>query len=202
MHQVPVQHRRRGRLRRQLHTLCARRCVRQLRERACALLPVPPRHDWLSLSNSYTAIRSEMISLIFVCGCCTIKFLTMIWNLLLMDSRIEPVTRRVPGLEKITWRIAGKKDWEAIGKKIAQKSRNICRARGGEVGAEGMVKKSAMLRSPETKYKRSKIIFSVTCIALTSAPHCNKLLEISAQFLIGSPGTLVTSPNPEPSISV
>ena len=64
--QVPVQRRRRGRLRRQLHAVRARRCAKQLRERACALLPVPPRHDWLSLSNGYTAIscRSARISLI------------------------------------------------------------------------------------------------------------------------------------------
>jgi len=38
------------------------------------------------------------------------------------------------------------------------------------VGTEGIVTKSAMLRSPETKYKRSKIIVSVTSIALTCAP--------------------------------
>jgi len=67
--------------------------------------------------------------------------------------------------------------------------------RGGEVGAEGMVTMSAMLRSPETKYKCSKIIFPVTCVALTSATYCSKLLEISAQFLIGSPGTLQLGPN-------
>jgi hypothetical protein len=46
------------------------------------------------------------------------------------------------------------------------------------VGAEGMVKKSEMLRSPQTKYKRSKITFSVTSIVLTCAPFCTKLLEI------------------------
>ena len=52
-HQVPVQCRRRGWLRHQLHAVRARRCARRLRERACALLPVPPRHDCLSMSNRY-----------------------------------------------------------------------------------------------------------------------------------------------------
>ena len=67
------------------------------------------------------------------------------------------------------------------GKKMrghSDENRERCRARGGEVGAEGMVKKSEMLRSPETKYKRSKITFSVTSIVLTCAPFCTKLLEI------------------------
>ena len=85
----------------------------------------------------------------------------------------------------------GKKNEGQVGKKIARKSKNSCSARGGEVGAEGMMTKSAMLRSPEIKYKRSKIIFSVTSIALTCTPFCTKLLKISAQFLIGSPGTLM-----------
>ena len=96
--QVPVQRRRRGRLGRQLHAVRAQRCARRLRERACALLPVPPRHNWLSLSNGYTVIRSARISLIFVYGFRTIKFFIMISNLLQMVSRIKPVTRRVPGL--------------------------------------------------------------------------------------------------------
>jgi len=38
---------------------------------------------------------------------------------------------------------------------------------GGGVGAEGMVTKGANWRSPETKYKRSKIAFDVTSIALS-----------------------------------
>jgi len=76
-----------------------------------------------------------------------------------------------------------------LGEKFTWKSRNSCRS--GEVGAEGMVTKSAMVRSPETKYTRSKFIFSVATITLTVAPLCTKLLEISAQFLIGSPGTLL-----------
>jgi len=58
------------------------------------------------------------------------------------------------------------------------------------VGAEGMVTKGKNLRSPETKNKRSKNAFAFTSIALTLVPLGTKLLEISAQFLIGSPGTL------------
>ena len=46
------------------------------------------------------------------------------------------------------------------------------------------------VRSPGTKYNRSKIVFAVTSIALTLVPLGTKLLEIPAQFLIGSPGTL------------
>jgi len=84
--QVPVQRRRRGRLRRQLHAVRTRRCARRLA--ACG----PP--TWLAVvvKNCYIAIRSARIFLIFVCRCCTIKFFTMIWNLLLMVSRIKPVT--------------------------------------------------------------------------------------------------------------
>jgi len=70
--------------------------------------------------------------------------------------------------------------WE----KIERKSRNSRRARGGEVGAKGMVTKGAILRSPGTKYQRSKNVFASTPIALTLVPLGTKLLEISAQFLI------------------
>ena len=69
--------------------------------------------------------------------------------------------------------------WE----KIERKSRNSRRARGGEVGAKGMVTKGAILRSPGTKYQRSKNVFASTPIALTLVPLGTKLLEISAQFL-------------------
>jgi len=58
------------------------------------------------------------------------------------------------------------------------------------VGAEGMVTKGPSVPSPETKYKRSNRAFAVICIALTLARHCTKLLELSTQFLIVSPGTL------------
>ena len=44
--------------------------------------------------------------------------------------------------------------------------------------------------NPETKYKRSKIIFSVTSVAFTVVHICTELLQLSAQSLIGSPVTL------------
>jgi len=50
--------------------------------------------------------------------------------------------------------------------KIAQKSRNSCIARGGEVGAEGMVEKE---KNVMQQIKTLKIILFVTSIALTSA---------------------------------
>ena len=46
------------------------------------------------------------------------------------------------------------------------------------------------LPNPETKYKRSKIIFSVTSVAFTVVHICTELLQLSAQSLIGSPVTL------------
>jgi len=64
------------------------------------------------------------------------------------------------------------------------------------VGAKGMVTKGAILRSPGTKYTRSKNVFAFTSIALTLVPLGTKLLEISAQFLIGSPCTLAAATNP------
>jgi len=95
-------------------------------------------------------------------------------------------------------RLLGESCWQPkiewpLGKKIARKSRNSRRSRGGEVGAEGMVTKGAFLRCPGTKYKRSKNAFASTSIALILVPLGTKLLEISAQFLIGSPGTLVAA---------
>jgi len=59
------------------------------------------------------------------------------------------------------------------------------------VGAEDMVTKGANWRSPGTKYKRSKNAHAVTSIALTLVPLGTKLLELSVQSLIGSPGTLL-----------
>jgi len=43
---------------------------------------------------------------------------------------------------------------------------------------------------PGTKYKRSKNVFVVTSIALTVVRPCTELLQLPAQFLVGSPGTL------------
>ena len=62
--------------------------------------------------------------------------------------------------------------------------------RNREIVADRMVTKGKFLRSPETKSKRSKNAFAFTSIALTLVPLGTELLEISAQFLIGSPGTL------------
>jgi len=50
---------------------------------------------------------------------------------------------------------------------------------------------SANVRLPETKYKRSKIALSVTAIAFTVVNICTELLQLPAQPLIWSPGTLV-----------
>jgi len=82
-------------------------------------------------------------------------------------------------LRQNNWRIV-------LTKKIARKSRNSRRFRGGKVGAEGMV---TMLCCPGTKYKPSKDAFAFTCIVIILVPLGTKLLEIFAQFLIGSPGT-------------
>jgi len=54
------------------------------------------------------------------------------------------------------------------------------------------------LRNPRTKYKRSKNVFSVTSMALSCGHIWARLLEFSAQSLIGSPGTLSGSRNLPP----
>ena len=53
--------------------------------------------------------------------------------------------------------------------------------------------KDALFRSPGTKYKRSKIAFAVTSIALTLASLGSKLLQfqVPVHSLIGSASTLV-----------
>ena len=48
--------------------------------------------------------------------------------------------------------------------------------RGG-VGAHGQLTQGANLRNPTSKYKRSKNIFSVTCIALIVLRVCTTLLQ-------------------------
>ena len=58
------------------------------------------------------------------------------------------------------------------------------------MGAQGMLTHLPNFPKYETKYKRSKIVFAVTCIVLTLAPLGNKLLKLPVQSLIGSPGTL------------
>ena len=89
---------------------------------------------------------------------------------------------------------ADQKNQGRSGKKIAQKSRNSCRLSGGVVGEYGQLTQGPNFPSPGTKYKRSKNIFAVTSIAHTLVPLIPKLLVISAQFLIGSTGTLVRTP--------
>jgi len=44
--------------------------------------------------------------------------------------------------------------------------------------------------NPETKYKRSKIILSVTSVAFTVVNICTELLQLPVQSLVGSLGTL------------
>jgi len=45
--------------------------------------------------------------------------------------------------------------------------------------------------SPGTKYKRSKIVFSVKYVAIILICLGTQLLQLPAQSLIGSPGTLL-----------
>jgi len=62
---------------------------------------------------------------------------------------------------------------------------------GGGVGAGDMVTKGANWRSPENKYKRSKIAFDVTSIALSLGRLGPLLLGLAKQCLTGSPCTLI-----------
>jgi len=48
--------------------------------------------------------------------------------------------------------------------------------------------------SPEPKYQRSRIVFTVTSIALRLGRLGSRLLGLAAQSLIGSPGPLVQAP--------
>jgi len=59
------------------------------------------------------------------------------------------------------------------------------------VGAHGHLTRGSNGLSPETKYKRSKNAFAVTYTALTVVRICSDLLQLPAQSLIGSPGTLI-----------
>jgi len=64
------------------------------------------------------------------------------------------------------------------------------------VGAQEQLTRVANWRSPKTKYKRSKVDFSVTIIVFTLATLDTKFLELITQSLIGSPGTLAGSQYP------
>ena len=60
--------------------------------------------------------------------------------------------------------------------KKAEKSRVAHRISGGGVEAHGQLMLSANVRCPGTKYKRSKIDFSVTSIVFTVVNICTELL--------------------------
>jgi len=60
----------------------------------------------------------------------------------------------------------------------------------GVVGAQGQLTQDAIMRNPRTKYKRSKNVFVVTSIALIIGRDWPRLVQLFAQSLIGSPGTL------------
>jgi len=77
-----------------------------------------------------------------------------------------------------------------LGDFFLRKSRNSRWVSGGGVGAEGMVIKRENWRCTGTKYKRSRIVFAVTSIALSLGHLGARLLELAAQSLKGSFGTL------------
>ena len=56
--------------------------------------------------------------------------------------------------------------------------------------AHGQLMPSANVRRPGTKYKRSKIAFAVTSVTFIIVHICTELLQLPAQSLIGSHGTL------------
>ena len=58
------------------------------------------------------------------------------------------------------------------------------------MGAHAHLTRGSNGLSPEIKYKCSKNVFAITSIVLTVVRLCSELLQLSAQSLIGSPGTL------------
>ena len=58
------------------------------------------------------------------------------------------------------------------------------------MGAQGHLTRCSNGLSPGIKYTRSKNVFTVTSIALIVVRLCAELLQLPAQSLIGSPGTL------------
>jgi len=78
-------------------------------------------------------------------------------------------------------------------KKIVRNSRNSCRKNSGVVGAHGQLTRSSNRVSPETNTNAQRILLMFTSIALTLVPLGTKLLELPAQFLTGSPGTLIVT---------
>ena len=83
--------------------------------------------------------------------------------------------------------------WGAIRENNSRKSRNSCLVNGSGVGAHGQLSQGANWRNLKTNYKHSKNVFSVTSIALSLGHIWAGLLELPAQSLIGSPGTLLSS---------
>jgi len=81
-----------------------------------------------------------------------------------------------------TWKGIYMIDW--VGRGIGTRPDYLANRALRALDAEGMVTKDVMLRSPGTKYKRSKNASSFTSIALNLAPLGIKLLDISALFLI------------------
>ena len=80
---------------------------------------------------------------------------------------------------------ADKKNRGHSGKILARKSRNSCNVNG-----QGYGYIEANLRNPRSKYKRSKNVFAVTSIALSLSHLAPRLLQLLAQSVTGSLGTL------------
>jgi len=82
----------------------------------------------------------------------------------------------------------------------AGKSRISHRVRGvgGGVEAHGQLTLSQNVPRPGTEYKRSRIAFCKK--AFTDVHICTELLQLPAQSLIGSPGTLVAKTHRMPQV--
>jgi len=73
-------------------------------------------------------------------------------------------------------------------KTFVRKSRNSCTVNSGGVGAHGQLTRSSNGLSPDSNTNAQRILF-LSCL-LRSPRYSLVLLELPAQFLIGSPGTL------------
>jgi len=102
--------------------------------------------------------------------------------------QLQPFGGRVTGMGQITWRIV-----------LTKKMRGHLLHRHQEIASEWVVRvwvhRDSWLGAQigtrsETKYKHSKIVFTVTSIALSLGHIGLKLLGLAAQSLSGSPGTL------------
>ena len=91
----------------------------------------------------------------------------------------NPVTKRAPGpgqMKSWTQKMRGHS-----GQKLLKNREIVVGYMVGVVGSHGQLTHSAILRNPRTKYKRSKIVFSFTAIALSCAHICARLLQPLAQ---------------------